>query len=95
MDAGQPEVCLEVEEIDYTVSWTTVVVFGRYDEIHQSSAESAARGRAEQLFSARQGGGCLRRRRLRGATTMTSSSVGIQIERLTGRRTAPWCALRP
>ena len=39
-----PKVCLEVEEIDDKDSWTTVVVFGRYDEIHQSAGESAARG---------------------------------------------------
>ena len=38
-----PKVCLEVEEIDGKDSWTTVVVFGRYEEIHQSW-RSAARG---------------------------------------------------
>ena len=30
-----PKVSLEVEEIEDKNSWTTVVVFGRYQEIHQ------------------------------------------------------------
>ena len=53
VDAGNPEVCLEVEEIEDKSSWTTVVVFGRYEEIHQRPEEAEARGRAEQLFAAR------------------------------------------
>ena len=30
-----PKVCLEVEEIDDQSHWTTVLVIGRYEEIHQ------------------------------------------------------------
>ena len=71
-----PKVCLEVEEIEDKGSWTTVVVFGRYEEIHQSSERERSRVRAEQLFAARSDGGCPRRRKFRGATPMKWWSVG-------------------
>jgi len=48
-----PKVCLEVEEIVDKNNWTTVLVIGRYTEIHQSPDEADARRRAEQLFQQR------------------------------------------
>lgn len=48
-----PKVCLEVEEIADKNHWTTVLVFGRYEEIHHHHAEADSRRRAEQLFQQR------------------------------------------
>jgi len=83
-----PKVCLEVDEIDDTHSWTTVVVFGRYEEIHQSSEESAARRRAEQLFSARQRWWLPAAAKVEGREHHDVVVCRIQIDRLDGRRTA-------
>ena len=83
-----PKVCLEVEEIDDRHSWTTVVVFGRYEEIHQSSEESEARGRAEQLFAARQRWWLPAAAKVEGREHHDVVVCRIQIDRLTGRRTS-------
>jgi nitroimidazol reductase NimA-like FMN-containing flavoprotein (pyridoxamine 5'-phosphate oxidase superfamily) len=48
-----PKVCLEVEDIDDRNHWKTVVVVGRYHEIHEEPREAAARRRAERLFQQR------------------------------------------
>ena len=83
-----PRVCLEVEEIGDKTHWTTVLVIGRYEEIHQDPKESEARQRAEQLFQQR------REWWLPGAAKGQSGEhehvviYRIQIDRLTGRRGA-------
>ena len=82
-----PKVCLEVEEIDDRHSWTTVVVFGRYEEIHQSSEESEARGRAEQLFAARPGWWQPATAKVQGRQHHDVVVFRLRVERLTGRRT--------
>ena len=48
-----PNVCLEVEDIDDKSHWTTVVLVGRYQEIHEDPRESEARQRAARLFQKR------------------------------------------
>jgi nitroimidazol reductase NimA-like FMN-containing flavoprotein (pyridoxamine 5'-phosphate oxidase superfamily) len=83
-----PKVCLEVEEIDDRNSWTTVLVLGRYEEIHQSSGESEARERAEQLFAARPGWWLPAAAKVLGHERPDVVVCRIQIDRLTGRRTA-------
>src|SRR5687767_4324701 len=45
-----PRVCLEVDEIVDKNHWTTVLVVGRYREIHRDPREAEALRRAEQLF---------------------------------------------
>jgi uncharacterized protein len=47
---ANPKVCVEVEEIVDQHHWTTVLVFGRYEEIGDSSEEYDARRRATELF---------------------------------------------
>ena len=83
-----PKVCLEVEDIDDKNSWTTVVVFGRYEEIHQSSGDSEARERAEQLFATRPGWWLPAAAKVPGRDRPDVVVCRIQIEQLTGRRTA-------
>ena len=84
-----PKVCLEVEEIDDKNSWTTVVVFGRYEEIHQSPG--GGRGPSSAPSSCSRPG---REWWLPAAAKVPGRDrhdvvvCRIQIERLTGRRTA-------
>jgi nitroimidazol reductase NimA-like FMN-containing flavoprotein (pyridoxamine 5'-phosphate oxidase superfamily) len=81
-----PQVCLEVEEIGDQSHWLTVLVIGRYEEIHQDPKETAARKRADELFRQR------REWWLPGAAKAQSGEhehvviYRIQIDRLTGRR---------
>jgi uncharacterized protein len=48
-----PKVCLELDDIADKDHWTTVVVLGRYEEIHANADEANARRRAEALFHER------------------------------------------
>jgi uncharacterized protein len=50
---GNPKVCVEVDEIHEQLHWTTVVVFGRYEEIGLSGQDHEARRRAFELFQQR------------------------------------------
>ena len=46
-----PLVCVEVEEIVSRRHWTTVVAFGRYDEIPRGGRGATLRKRAYELFA--------------------------------------------
>ena len=48
-----PNVCVEIEDVANKDHWTTVLVFGRYEEIGDSPADTAARATAQKLFSQR------------------------------------------
>ena len=48
-----PRVCIEVDEIDDHMHWTTVIVIGRYEEIRESLDAGAAQARALALFQQR------------------------------------------
>jgi len=86
---ANPKVCLEIEELEHRDSWTTVVVFGLYEEIHHAEEESEARRRAEQLFRARSQWWLPAAARVPGRDHHHDVVVyRIQIEQLTGRRTA-------
>jgi uncharacterized protein len=45
-----PKVCVEIEDITDKNHWTTVVVYGRYDELRDSREGANARRRAYDLF---------------------------------------------
>jgi nitroimidazol reductase NimA-like FMN-containing flavoprotein (pyridoxamine 5'-phosphate oxidase superfamily) len=81
-----PKVCVQFEEIADKDHWTTVLVFGRYEEILDSDKDSNARERALTLFQARNEWW------LPGAANVTSRErhavivYRIQIERVSGRR---------
>jgi nitroimidazol reductase NimA-like FMN-containing flavoprotein (pyridoxamine 5'-phosphate oxidase superfamily) len=47
---ANPRVCVEIDEIVDQFRWTTVVVFGRYEELGDSARDSDARRRAFELF---------------------------------------------
>jgi nitroimidazol reductase NimA-like FMN-containing flavoprotein (pyridoxamine 5'-phosphate oxidase superfamily) len=81
-----PKVCVEVEAIADTRDWTTVLVFGRYEEIHGADEERVARERALDLFRVR------KEWWLPGAAHLPSLEhdgavvFRIQIDRVSGRR---------
>jgi nitroimidazol reductase NimA-like FMN-containing flavoprotein (pyridoxamine 5'-phosphate oxidase superfamily) len=81
-----PKVCLEVDEIDDKNHWRSVVVVGRYEEIHDNPLQADARRRAERLFQERHNWW------LPGAATVSTKRrehtvmFRIAIERLTGRQ---------
>ncbi|HEY7496897.1 MAG TPA: pyridoxamine 5'-phosphate oxidase family protein [Vicinamibacterales bacterium] len=83
-----PKVCLEIEDIADKDHWTTVVVFGRYEEIHQSPKEAEARRRAERLFQERREWWLPAAGRLRSGERHEMVVYRIQIDRVTGRRAA-------
>ena len=81
-----PRVCLEVEEVRDKNRWTTVLLFGRYEEIHQDTSEADARRRAEQLFMQRREWWLPAAGKVEGRERPEVVVFRIRIDRLTGRR---------
>jgi nitroimidazol reductase NimA-like FMN-containing flavoprotein (pyridoxamine 5'-phosphate oxidase superfamily) len=48
-----PLVCVEVDEIDDASHWTTVVAFGRFEELTRTAAHRRARAHAEEVLARR------------------------------------------
>lgn len=83
-----PRVCVQVEEIVSRKEWTTVLVFGRYQEIPRSGPGAAVRERAAELLGKQSewwlpGGASLSSGEEHGVSVL----YRIRIGRMTGRRT--------
>jgi nitroimidazol reductase NimA-like FMN-containing flavoprotein (pyridoxamine 5'-phosphate oxidase superfamily) len=50
---ANPLVCLEVDEVVNREDWSTVIVFGRYEELPDTPAHEALRKRAHDLLQRR------------------------------------------
>jgi nitroimidazol reductase NimA-like FMN-containing flavoprotein (pyridoxamine 5'-phosphate oxidase superfamily) len=48
---ANPQVCVEVEDVDDRFHWTTIVILGRYGEIGDSADEKELRQRALTLLN--------------------------------------------
>ena len=86
---GNPKVCVEVDEIVDQYTWTTVLAFGRYEEIRDSSEDEDARRRAHELFRQRSSWwnpGVAKT--TSGEEHDTPIVYRIVIDKLTGRRAA-------
>lgn len=83
---GNPKVCVEVEEIESKDHWTTVLVFGRYEEIGDDPEDSSARQRIWGLFQQRGEWWLPAAARLRTAERPNLVVYRIVIDRTTGRR---------
>ena len=83
-----PRVCLEVDEIADKNHWTSVLIVGRYREIHRDPLEADARRRAEQLFKERDEWWLPGAAKLRPDEHEHAVVFRISIDRLTGRRAA-------
>jgi uncharacterized protein len=83
-----PKVCVEVEDIASQAQWSTVLVFGRYEEVSREPRDATTRSRVERLFEQRE------RWWFPAAARMGSRKLGemivyrVVIDRFTGRRTS-------
>ncbi len=87
-----PNVCLEIDKVETSRDWCSVVVFGRFDELSDPQLRTGERARAEQL---------LKNRPMwwqPGATSLPNADktrfdvpilYRIGIERFSGRRGVP------
>ena len=85
-----PLVCVEIEEIASRREWTTVVAFGRYEEIPRTREGAELRRRATELFATQS------QWWLPGAATLALGEAHplpvvyrIRLGRVTGRRAVP------
>jgi nitroimidazol reductase NimA-like FMN-containing flavoprotein (pyridoxamine 5'-phosphate oxidase superfamily) len=83
-----PKVCLEVDEIDDKDHWTSVLVVGRYREIHRDPREVESRCRAEQLFKRRSEWWLPGAARLESKEPEHAIIYRISLDKVTGRRAA-------
>lgn len=82
-----PLVCVEIEDIRDKTHWTTVLVFGRYEELTDTPEDTAARHAAQRLFQERPewwlpAAAKVPTREERGRMVV----YRIQIDHMTGRR---------
>jgi hypothetical protein len=82
---ANPQVCLQADEIQDKDHWTSVVVFGRYEEIHDAGAEAEARQRAHELFQQRREWWLPAAAKLPTREPHSMVLYRIVIERMTGR----------
>jgi nitroimidazol reductase NimA-like FMN-containing flavoprotein (pyridoxamine 5'-phosphate oxidase superfamily) len=84
-----PKVCVEVDEIADRFEWTTVVIFGRYEEIRDNAQDRSARVRAHELFQTQPVWWMPGAGKLAGTDEHHTPVIyRISIERMTGRRVA-------
>jgi hypothetical protein len=84
---ANPSVCVEVEDLDDRFNWTTVVIFGRYDELTDAPAQRDLRQRALHLFSDRKQWWLPGAATLRGSDHHSVVVYRINIDHMSGRRT--------
>jgi len=83
-----PNVCLEVEDVEDRFNWTTVVIFGRYDEIGDTPQDKDLRQRALHLLNDRSRWWLPGAAKPGGADHSGVVLYRIHIDRMSGRRTA-------
>ena len=81
-----PKVCIEVEDIADKDHWTTVLAFGRYEEMDDSPADKAARASADRLFRQRPEWWFPAAAKVGSPEQHAMVIYRIRITRLTGRR---------
>ena len=81
-----PKVCLAIDDIADKDHWTTVVVMGRYQEIHNVPEEADARRRAERLFHERREWWLPAAGQLQSGERHEMVVYRIHIDSVTGRR---------
>jgi len=83
-----PKVCVEIEEITDKSHWTTVIVFGSYEEIHESDQPKRAEEAALALFQQRPEWWLPGAGKVAGAPEHPTPIIyRIRVGRMTGRRT--------
>lgn len=85
---SNPKVCVEVEAIQDKDHWTTVLVFGRYEEVRDAPGDTEARLRALELFGRQPQWWFPGAGKLMSAEQRPPIVYRIKIDRMTGRRAA-------
>jgi len=80
-----PRVCIEVDDIVDKDHWSTVVIFGGYEELTDSPADAEARQRAQVLFEERSEWWFPAAGRTESGAPSAVVIYRIRIDRLTGR----------
>jgi nitroimidazol reductase NimA-like FMN-containing flavoprotein (pyridoxamine 5'-phosphate oxidase superfamily) len=84
-----PKVCVEVDEVIDQFTWTSVLAFGRFEEIRDTSEDEHLRRKATDLFHRRSDWWLPALGKLASGEEHHSSVVyRILIDKLTGRRAA-------
>src|SRR5688500_12652053 len=78
--------CVEVEDIRDKDRWTTVLAFGRYEEMSDSPDDKAARQRAQALFEQRPEWWLPAAAKVGSQEHHSMVLYRIRIDRMTGRR---------
>ena len=82
-----PKVCVEVEDLADRAQWTTVLAFGRYEEMGDSPEDQASRNAARALFEGRPEWWLPAAGKVASRDEHPSVLIyRIRIDRLTGRR---------
>jgi len=87
-----PRVCLEIDDVHEASDWTSVVVFGRYEELPDTPEYSSARRRAGDLLQGRAmwwEPGTVAVAHRDEAASLAPIYYRISIEHMTGHRSAP------
>ena len=83
-----PSVCVEVEDLHDRFNWTTIVIFGRYDELRDGPDQRDQRQRALRLFSERSEWWLPGAARLKNSDHDSVVVYRINIDHMSGRRTS-------
>lgn len=84
-----PLVCLEVDDVEDAEHWTSVVIFGRYEELRDTPAWKDPSLHALELLNKNAGcwePGCASSRLRDPAQPLTPVFYRIRIDRISGRR---------
>ena len=81
-----PKVCLEYSDIQDRFHWTTIVVYGRYEEVTESSADDRLRHRARELFEQRDEWWFPGMQKPGSRGPATAVVYRVRIDEITGRR---------
>lgn len=81
-----PKVCVEIEDIETKDWWTTLVVFGRYEEVGDGPGEAGTRERVWGLFSQRSEWWLPATAKVGDVERHHTIIYRIHIEKVTGRR---------
>jgi uncharacterized protein len=84
---SNPRVCVEIDDVVDQTHWTTILVFGHYEEVGDSASDDVARRRALHLFQQRPNWwlpGVAKRES--GSEHHTAVIYRVRIDRLSGRR---------
>ena len=89
---ANPSVCVEIEDVKSVEEWTTLIVFGTYEELPDTRQYETTRSLAHELLRKRAmwwQPGCVAVANTEQAKTFTPVFYRIRIDRITGHRAAP------